>query len=85
MVRQERGKVVMFLGRQKVEMTTVVAHRIGLAIARRLVPNLSPGELVALTINGERLELLGPVANRLAVGLLRKADAADDWQLRRSA
>lgn len=80
-VRAEHGAVVLFAGSKRVEMTTIVAHRIGLRIARNLVPQLAAGELVVLTINGERIELLGEVALRVAGALLRKADDADDWQL----
>lgn len=80
-VRHEQGSVVMFVGTKRVEMTTVVAVKIGLRIARNLVPQLEPCELVVMTINGERIELLGEVALRVAGALLRKADDADDWQL----
>ncbi len=80
--RQQSGKVLLFLDHKCVELSTTIAHGVGMAIFRA---ERAPDEMVVLTINGERIELLWPMASRLAVGLLRKADAADDWQLMRKA
>lgn len=77
-VRHEFGKVVLFVGVKRVELTTITAHGIGMAIAKS---QIAPNEMIVLKINSERLELLWPVAFKLATALLRKADDADDWQL----
>lgn len=78
--RAEYGKVVLFIDNKRVEMTTTVAHKIGLTIARA-IPQLAPNEMIVIVINGERVELLPQIASKVSVALLRKADAADDWQL----
>ena len=79
-VRAEYGSVVMFVDNKRVEMTTIIAHKIGLTIARQ-IPKLAPNEMIVIIINGERLELLPVVAQKVSTALLRKADTADDWQL----
>ena len=78
--RHEVGNVVMFVDDKRVEMTTVVAHRIGVTIAK-LVQKLAPNEIIVIIINGERVELLPKIAQKVSTALLRKADDADDWQL----
>ncbi len=74
------GKVILFIDERPVELSTVVAHEIGMIVAKA-IPNLEPGEMILLIINGERIELIGNVAEKFYVALLRKADQADDWQL----
>ena len=74
------GIVYLVLDDKAVEMTTILAHKIGLAIAF-MIPKLAPNELVKLTINRKPLELLPQVAQKVSTALLRKADQADDWQL----
>jgi len=79
-VRHEMGMVVLFIDQKRVQLTTLTAHSIGYNIH---IAKLAPNEMVVLSINGEEIELLWSVAKKLATGLLRKADDADDWQLRR--
>lgn len=77
-VRHEFGKVVLFINNKRAELSTITAHGIGMAIAKAQV---APNEMIVLKINNERIELLWPVAFKLATALLRKADDADDWQI----
>lgn len=78
--RSNCGVVILFIDNRCVELTTVVAHNTGMIIARA-IPTLEKSEMIVLTINGEKLELLKPVASKLSTALLRKADDADNWQL----
>lgn len=80
-VRHEMGLVILFVGQKRVELNTLTAHDIGYRIH---MAKLAPNEMIVLSINGEAIELLWPVAKQLATALLRKADDADDWQLRRT-
>jgi hypothetical protein len=73
----------MHIGKRGVDLSTVIAHQIGMIIVKA-VPGLEPNELIVLNINRKKIELLGPLAQRVAVALLRKADDADTWQLNRS-
>ncbi len=77
-IRQEFGIVILFLGNKRAELTTIIAHGIGMAIAKA---QLDQNEMIVLSINKERIELLWPVAKKVSTTLLRKADDADDWQL----
>lgn len=77
-VRHEFGKVVLFVGKRRAELTTITAHGIGMAIMKG---HVAPNEMIVLKINSERFELLLSVAKKLAAALLRKADDADDWQI----
>jgi hypothetical protein len=79
-IRHEFGMVIMFVDNRRVELTTIIAHKIGLVIARA-IPKLEPNEMIVITINSERIELLPLVAQRASTALLRKADDADDWQI----
>lgn len=80
--RSELGQVILFMDGRRVELTTIVAHKIGLTIALA-IPTLAPNEMIVITINGEKIELLKPFASKVSTALLRKADDADDWQLNR--
>ena len=79
-VRHEMGLVILFIDQKCVELTTLTAHDIGYQIH---TAKLAPNEMIVLSINGEEIELLWSVAKKLATGLLRKADDADDWQRKR--
>lgn len=74
------GKVILFISQKRVELDTLTAHRIGYTMG---TAKLAPNEMIVLTINGEKIDLLWPVAVKVSAALLRKADDADDWQLRR--
>ena len=76
--RHEFGRVILFVGTKRVEMSTTTAHKIGYNIA---MAKLEPNELIVIIINNQRLELLHPIAIKVSTALLRKADDADDWQL----
>jgi len=78
-VRHDHGRVLLLADSKAIDLSTVVAHKIGFAMASA---KLAPGEIIVLTINGERIELLQDTASQLAAGLLRKADDADDFQRR---
>lgn len=76
-----RGKVRLIIGNKGVELSTIIAHKIGMVIAKA-VPTLEFNEMVVLSINNERIEMLKPIASRVSTALLIKADKADDWQLK---
>ena len=77
--RQNAGMVYLIFDYTKaVELTTLIAHKIGYSIA---MAKLAPDEMIVLVINGERVELLWGIAQKVSTALLRKADAADDWQI----
>lgn len=78
--RHELGKVVLFIMGKRVELNTLTAHKIGYTMA---MTKLAPNEMIVMGINGEKIELPGPIALKVSTALLRKADDADDWQLRR--
>lgn len=80
MTRHINGRVHLYVGNRGIDLNTVVAHKIGMTIVKA-VPGLEPNELIVLNINNEKIKLLGPLARRVAVALLRKADDADTWQL----
>jgi len=77
-VRHRFGVVYLIMGEKVQPLTTTVAYDIGRVI---LLANLPPDEMFMVSINGERVELLSPIARKVAIGLVRKADDADDWQI----
>lgn len=80
-VRHEMSRVVLLLNDIRVEMSTIIAHGIGMAISKAL-PGLELLEMIVIVINRRKVELLREPAMRVATALLRKADDADDWQLK---
>lgn len=82
--RTEHGKVILFIDDKRVEMNTVLAHKIGMKIFKTITNNLAFNEIIVLIINGEKVEFDQGAAKKLAVALLRKADQADDWQLNKA-
>ena len=77
--RQELGKVILFILGSRIELNTVTAHKIGYSMA---MAKLAPNEMIVLTINREKIELPGQLRMQVATAILRKADDADDWQLK---
>lgn len=71
---------MMLIGAAVVEMTTVTAHKIAFPLILKS-DEAGPGDVVTLTVNRKDLDLLPNQAKKLGGALLRKADAADDWQL----
>jgi hypothetical protein len=71
--------VLLSLGTKTEQVSTVQAIETCLALGKA-VAKLEPGEHVVLTIGGESLHLPHEVALKVSGALLRKADAADDWQ-----
>ena len=72
------GMVRLKIGDKVMELSTTIAYDVGRAI---LTADVAPNEMIMLVINGEQVKLLLPFAKQMAVGLVRKADDADDWQL----
>ena len=81
-VRHEFGKVVMFIEDKRVELSSITAHEIGLTVARA-IPTMEVYEMIVITINNRKVELPKPFASKVSTALLRKADDADDFQLKR--
>ena len=82
--RHVEGRVHLYVGMSGVDLSTVAAHKVGLAIAKA-TPQLDINELIVLEINKERFDLPRITANQVSTALLRKADAADDYQLNKRA
>lgn len=76
--RQHEVAVVVDEQRAAV-LSTPAAARLVLEIGRAL-RSMAPGDCVRLVIDGEGFALTDAEARAVAAGLLRKADAADDWQ-----
>lgn len=74
------GQVVLSSGGKSIEIDTPTAIKVCLALGR-LYSKLEAGEFINLQINGEDIHLLPDLALKVSGALLRKADAADDWQL----
>ena len=79
-VRREFGGVVLFIGDRRLEMSTPVAVKIGLALVKNGGGVLEPGDMVVLDISGIEVLLLPETAIKIGGSILRKADKADDWQ-----
>ena len=77
--RYEFSLVVLWLDGTKVEMTTPVASKIGLALAMGYT-TAEPGDLVIMRVNGTEVQLVPLQARQLGGVVLKKADRADDWQ-----
>lgn len=79
-VAHRYGKVYLIQGDKAMEFDTPTAAKVGLSLAR-LSNQVEEGEFLELSLNGEEVDLLPESALKLGTALLRKADAADDWQL----
>lgn len=79
-LRKEFGNVVLFYQDKRLEMSTPVAVKIGLALVKHGGGVLEPSDIVVLSISGVEVLLLPETATRIGGALIRKADKADDWQ-----
>jgi hypothetical protein len=79
-VRSEYGQVVLFVGDKRLEMSTPVAVKVGLAMVDDGGSVLQVGDIVVLEISGFEVLLLPETAMRIGGAILRKANHADDWQ-----
>ena len=77
--RVERGGVVVWLDDYRIEMTTPVAVKIGLALVKSYT-TAEPGDLVIMRVNGIEVQLVPFQARHVGGVMLKKADRADDWQ-----
>lgn len=78
-VRTEYGLVILFVDDKRLEMSTPVAVKIGLALC--LTSDVTvQREIVVFNISGFEVLLLPETAMRIGAAILRKADRADDWQ-----
>jgi hypothetical protein len=81
-VRQERDKVLLFVGGltgQCVTLTTPRATELAMALIKE-GGLATDGEVVALVINRVDLELPAALVIQIGGALVRKADKADDYQ-----
>lgn len=79
-VRHEYGDVVIYSGDSLVRLSTIVAHKMGMAI-NSLVQKIEPDALIELAVSGQSLKMEPRVAMKVAGAILKKADDADDYQL----
>jgi len=80
-MRHRFGVVYLIMGDKVQPLTTTMAYDMGIAI---LFSDVAPNEMFMLSINGEQVKLPSSIARRVAIGLVRKADDADDWQMQNS-
>jgi len=71
----------MLINDKMLEMRTPVAHKTGFAMVKN-AGEASPNEFVVLKVNGYALNFPPKSAKQVGGSLLRKADDADDYQLR---
>jgi len=81
-IRDERGLVVMFIDRAKIEFRTPAAYKAGFLLVKKANEAL-PGEFVNMIINNQDVELLPPHAEKIGAALLRRSESADDFQQQR--
>lgn len=79
-VRSKYGNVFIFINSLEVEMSTILAHKIGMAMVTKSY-NCAPSEYIQIKINNASVVLLPMHATQIGGALLRKADDADDFQL----
>lgn len=82
-VRTRNGLVYWIIGDKAVEMRTPEAHRIGFALCKQ-AGEAEGAELIIVKLHGRELQFLPNTAKKVGAALLRKADAADDFQLQRT-
>jgi len=63
-----------------VKIPTVLAYDLGVQLLKQL-PSFPENIIVTFTINHRPVELLKAHALKVAQALVRRADAADDWQI----
>jgi len=80
-IRSRYGLVYLNVGDKTLEMKTPVAHGLGMSMAK-LAGLAELDELVIVIINGVDVQFLPSSARQVGGALLRKADDADDYQLR---
>ena len=81
-VESHYGMVYWAIGDSIIKLTTVVAHRIGMALCKK-ASERAPDEFVFVKINGKEIQFEARNAKQVGGALLRKADDADDFQLQR--
>jgi len=80
-VGSRNGLVHCLLGDSVVEFTTTAANKAGFDLVKKS-SLAQPGELVVMKINNRTIDLLPAHAKKIGGMMLRKADDADDFQLR---
>lgn len=80
-VRDRQGLVYWAIGEKVIELKTPRAHQAGFDMVRQ-AGEAEPSELIVVTINGEEVDFPPELAMQVGGALLRKADAADDFQQR---
>ena len=81
-VQQAGRNVRLLLGTKMLEMTTPVAVKVGMSLAKNGGACQYLGDVVLFEIGGEEFTLLPDTAVKVGGALLRKADKADDFQRR---
>ena len=80
LVGHRDGQVVLTMGGKRMTIGTTTAIDVCLSLGRMAV-KLEPGEHLVLILDGYEIPLPFEAAVTVSGALLRKADAADDWQL----
>lgn len=85
-VRERNGRVFVLFGDQILSLSTPIAAKVGMALARCGQLALQTAEWVSFKVNSVEIVLLPEAAIQLGGVMLKKTDRADDWQRnRRSA
>jgi hypothetical protein len=74
------GQVRLDLGDSHAWFRTPEAVKAGLNLVRKAA-TVGKDEFLVIRVNGRDIHLMPEHAHRIGSALLRKADAADDWQL----
>lgn len=78
-VRQRCGSVFLYVDHAGLMLTTPVAHKTGFDLVK-MASELLTGEFMRIMINAQSIDLLPDHAQKIGAALLKKADAADDFQ-----
>ena len=78
--RAQRSQVVLFINDRRLEMSTPIAVKVGLALCSNGNAWLEPDDVVLFEVSGVEILLLPEVAIHIGGVILKKADRADDWQ-----
>lgn len=78
--RERNGRVFLLCGDRTISLSTPVAAKVGMALARNGHLALQSAEWVSFKVDRLELALLPEAAIQLGGIMLKKADRADDWQ-----
>jgi len=79
--RTRAGLVYLFIDDKPIELHTPDAHKLGFAMVKQ-GGEAMPQEFIVVKVNGVALNFPPKSAKQVGAAILRRADAADDFQKR---